>query len=67
MLIWCRKIFKIPKELKQKNTTPFKEDEKNKEKRNCYTYSKPEHYAREREDSKWKSNKKSTNLIEAER
>jgi hypothetical protein len=68
VLMWCRKIFKIPKELKQKNTAPFKEEEKkkNKENGNCYTCGKPGHYARECEDSKWKPNKKSTNLIEAE-
>jgi hypothetical protein len=65
---WCRKFLKpstktFNQELKQKNTTIFKKN-KNKEKDNCFTYDKIEHYARECPNAKWKPNKKSANMIE---
>jgi hypothetical protein len=55
---------KFQQELKQKSTTPFKKKKKNKEKENYFTCGKPEHYARECEEAKWKPNKKTTNTVE---
>ena len=45
------------------STTPFK---KKKNKGNCFTCGKPEHYARECEEAKWKPNKKIANTVETD-
>ena len=67
---WCRKFLKpstktFNQELKQKNTTLFKKN-KNKEKDNCFTYGKIEHYAKEFPNAKWKPNKNYANMIETD-
>ncbi|XP_066311204.1 uncharacterized protein [Miscanthus floridulus] len=53
---------KFQQELKQKNTMPFKK----KKKGNCFTRGKSRHYAKDYPDGKWKPQKKSTNMIEAD-
>jgi hypothetical protein len=57
---------KFQQKLKQKPTTPFKKNKKNKEKGNCFTCGKTGRYARECPDAKWKPNKKITNTVETD-
>jgi hypothetical protein len=58
---------KFKQELKQKSTTSFKKNKKNKEKWNCFTCGKTENYARECPDAKWKPpEKKSAYTVETE-
>jgi hypothetical protein len=56
---------KFKQEFKQKNINPFKKDENN-EKYKCFTCVNIEYHSRECRDAKWKQNKKSTNVIEAD-
>jgi hypothetical protein len=59
---------KKQQDVKPKNTTSFKKKKKkDKEKGNCFTCGKPEHFARDCPDAKWKPNqKKSVNMVEAD-
>ena len=58
---------KFKQELKQKNTTPFNNNnKKNKKKRNCFSYDKSGHDARDYEESKWKLKKKYANMVEVD-
>jgi hypothetical protein len=57
---------KFQQEFKQKPTTHFKKNKKNKKKDNCFTCGKTGHYARECTDAKWKPNKKTVNTVETD-
>jgi hypothetical protein len=53
--------------MKPNNTTSFKKKKKDMEKGNCFNCGKPEHFARDCLDAKWKPNQKeSVNMVEDE-